>query len=62
MKLKKKENLSVGASDLLRKGNQILTEANMETKCGAELKKRQSRDCPTWGFIPYRVTKPRHYR
>ncbi|KRY62277.1 hypothetical protein T4D_6339, partial [Trichinella pseudospiralis] len=25
------------------------------------LKERPSRDCPTWGFIPYTVTKPRHY-
>jgi hypothetical protein len=25
------------------------------------LKKRPSRDCPTWGSIPYTVTKPRHY-
>jgi hypothetical protein len=25
------------------------------------LKERPSRDCPTWGFIPYTVTKLRHY-
>jgi hypothetical protein len=25
------------------------------------LKERQSRDCPTWGCIPYTVTKSRHY-
>jgi hypothetical protein len=25
------------------------------------LKERPSRDCPTWGSIPYTVTKPRHY-
>ena len=36
MKLKKKEDQSVGASVLLRKGNKILTGANMETKCRAE--------------------------
>ena len=36
MKLKKKEDQSVDASVLLRKGNKILTEGNMETKCGAE--------------------------
>jgi hypothetical protein len=35
MKLKKKEDQSVGASFLLRKGNQICTGANMETKCRA---------------------------
>jgi hypothetical protein len=36
MKLKKKEDQSVGASVLLRKGNKILTGANTETKCRAE--------------------------
>jgi hypothetical protein len=25
------------------------------------LKVWPSRDCPTWGFISYTVTKPRHY-
>ena len=25
------------------------------------LKKRPPRDCPTWGFIPYTATNPRHY-
>jgi hypothetical protein len=32
MKLKKKEEQSVDASVLLRKGNKILMEANRETK------------------------------
>jgi hypothetical protein len=36
MKLKKKEDQRVVASTLLRKGNKILTEANMETKFRAE--------------------------
>jgi hypothetical protein len=36
MKLKKKEDQSVGASVLLRRGNKILTGANMETVCEAE--------------------------
>jgi hypothetical protein len=36
MKLKKKEDQSVGVSVLLRKGNKILTGTNMETKCKAE--------------------------
>jgi hypothetical protein len=35
MKLKKKDQ-SVGASVLLRRGNQILMGANTEKKCGAE--------------------------
>jgi hypothetical protein len=62
MKLEKKEDQSVGASVLLRKGNKVLRGANMETKYRTErLKERLSRDCPTWGSIPYTVTKPRHY-
>jgi hypothetical protein len=36
MKLKKKEDQSVGASILLRRGKKILTGENMETKYGAE--------------------------
>jgi hypothetical protein len=36
MKLKKKEDQSVGGSFLLRRGNKILTVATLETKCGAE--------------------------
>jgi hypothetical protein len=60
MKLKKKEDQSVGASILLRKGNKILTEASMETKCRAKTEERASRDCLSWGSIPYTVTKPQH--
>ena len=36
MKLKKKEDQTVDASVLLRRGNKILTGENMETKCGIE--------------------------
>ena len=36
MKLKNKEDQSVGDLVLLRKGNKIFMEANMETKCRAE--------------------------
>ena len=36
MKLKKKEDQSVGALVLLRRSNKILTGANTETKYGAE--------------------------
>ena len=36
MKFKKKEDQSVDASVLLRRGNKILMGENMETKCGAE--------------------------
>ena len=36
MKRKKKEDLSVDTLILLRRGNKILTEGVIETKCGAE--------------------------
>ena len=36
MKPMKKEDQSVDALVLLRRGNKILTGGNMETKCGAE--------------------------
>ena len=36
MKLKKKEDQSVVASVFLRRGNKILTGANIKTKCVAE--------------------------
>jgi hypothetical protein len=38
MKLKKKEDQSVDASVLLRRGDKILKGGNTETKCGAEAK------------------------
>jgi hypothetical protein len=60
LKLKKKEEQSVDAS-VLRRGNKIFMGGNAETKCGAELKERLSRDCPIWDSIPYTVTKPRHH-
>jgi hypothetical protein len=34
----KKEDPSVDATALLRRGNKILTGRNMETKCGAKTK------------------------
>ena len=36
VKIKKKEDQSVDASVLLRRGNKILMEGNKETKCRAE--------------------------
>jgi hypothetical protein len=56
MKLNKKEDQSVGASVFLRRRTKY-SHGDKDQK----LKKRPSRDCPTWGFIPYTVTKPRHY-
>jgi hypothetical protein len=46
MKLKKKENQSVGALVLLRKGNKILTGSNTETKCGAETERKANQRLP----------------
>ena len=43
-KLKKKEDQSVDASDLLRRGNKILMGENTETKCRADTEG----NCPTW--------------
>jgi hypothetical protein len=40
MKLKKKEDQSVDASVLLRRGNKIFTGGNTETKCGAETERK----------------------
>jgi hypothetical protein len=61
MKLKKKEDQSVGTSILLRRSNKILMKANMETKGEAETEGKASRDCFTWGSIPYTVTYRRYY-
>jgi hypothetical protein len=61
MKPKEKDDQSIDASVLLRRVNKILSEGNMETKCGARLKERPFRDCPIWGSSPYTVTKHRCY-
>ena len=60
MKLKK-EDQSVDALGLLRKGNKILTGGNMETKCGAEPEGKAIQRLLHLGFTPYTVTKSRHY-
>lgn len=60
MKLKEKEDQSVGASVLLRKGNKIFMGVNWGSKCRAEIEGKWSRDCHIWGSILYTVTKPRH--
>jgi hypothetical protein len=39
----------------------MLTGTNMKIKCRAETKGKTTQRLPTWGFIPYTVTKPRHY-
>jgi hypothetical protein len=48
-------------TSVLLKRNKTLKRGNIETKCGERLKERPTRDCPTWGSIPYTDTKPRHY-
>jgi hypothetical protein len=58
MKLKKKKDKSVGVSVLLRKGNKILMEANVEKKCGAETEGKAIQRLPQLGSIPYTVIKP----
>jgi hypothetical protein len=40
MKLKKKEDRSVGTLVLLRRGNKIRMEGDTETKCGAETEEK----------------------
>ena len=52
MKLKKKEDQSVDASVLLRRGNKILTGGNMETKCGAETEGKAIQRLPHLGIHP----------
>jgi hypothetical protein len=52
MKLKKKEGESVGTSVLLRRGNKILTRANMEIKCGPEPEGKAIQTLPNLGIYP----------
>jgi hypothetical protein len=52
MKLKKKEDQSVGALVLLRKDNKILTGANTEAKCGAETEGKAIQRLPHLGIHP----------
>jgi hypothetical protein len=49
MKLKKKEDQSVDASVLFRRGNKILTGGNMESKCGAETEAKAIQRLPLLG-------------
>jgi hypothetical protein len=52
MKLKKKEDQSVGASVLLRKKNKILRGANTETKSGEETEGKAIQRLPHLGIHP----------
>jgi hypothetical protein len=61
MKFKKKEDPSVDTSNLLRSVTKYPWEEIHRQSVEKRLKERPSRDCPTWGSIPYTITKPRHY-
>jgi hypothetical protein len=61
LKLRKKEDQSVDTLFLLRMGNKIPMGGVTETKCGAETEGKAIQRLPTWGSVPYTVTKPRHY-
>ena len=51
-KLRKKEDQSVGASVLLRRGNKILTGGNMEKKCRSETEGKAIQRLPHLGIQP----------
>jgi hypothetical protein len=61
MNLKKNEDQSVDTLVLLRRGSKYSWEEIQRQSLEQKLKERPSSDCPTWGSIPYTVTKPRHY-
>jgi hypothetical protein len=50
--LKKKEDQSVDASVLLKRGDKILSGGNMERKCGAETEGKTFQRRSPWGSIP----------
>ena len=52
MKLKNKEEQSVGLLVLLRRENKILTGANTETKCGVEIEGKATQRLPHLGIHP----------
>jgi hypothetical protein len=60
MKLKEEEQ-SVGPSVLLRRGTKYSLEQMWRQSVEQRLKEMSSRDCPTWGSIPYTVTKHKLY-
>jgi hypothetical protein len=59
MKLKNKEDQSVDISVLFRKGNKIPIGGEIQSM-KQRLKEMPSRGGPSWGSIPYTVTKPIH--
>jgi len=66
MKLKKKEDKSVYALVLLRRGNKILMRGKTETKCGAETEGKAIQRLPHLGIHPtckqgYTISSLYHY-
>ena len=61
MKLKKKEDPSVDIWILLGTGNNILMAGGTEIKCGADAECMTIQRPPSWGSIPYTITKHTHY-
>jgi hypothetical protein len=61
MMLNKKENQSLGALVLLRKGNKIPTEANMETQCRTKTEGKAIRRLLLLGILPIYSHQTRYY-
>jgi hypothetical protein len=57
MKLKKKEDQSVGDSVLLRR-TKYSQEQIWRSSVEQRLKERLPRDCPTWGFTHIQLPNP----
>jgi hypothetical protein len=61
MRLKKRKTKVWILLSFLEGGTKYSWEAIQRQSVEQRLKERPSRDCPTWGSIPYTVSKPRHY-
>jgi hypothetical protein len=61
MKLKKMKSKVWILQSFLERGTKFPWEEILRQSSEQRLKERPSRDCPTWGSIPYTVTKLRHY-
>ena len=61
MKLKKKEDQSLDTSILLEGGWKYPWKESQRQSVEQKLKECLSRDSPTWGSIPYYITKSRYF-
>jgi hypothetical protein len=50
-----------GLQSFLEEGTKYPWKERYRDSVEQKLKERLSRDCPTWGSMPYTVTKPRNY-